>query len=380
MAECRKCKRTLESDWIVCPYCGTPIMIKKVAHKSRPNGSGTAIKRGSTWTARVIVDWRSVPCEDGTTKLRPVSKTKGGFKTKTAALEYCQQLKKSPNKLESNLTFKQVYDRWVPYYEPRIASITMATYKAAFKHFSSVYYYKITTMTVDDLQQCIDSCDKGRSTKDNMRSVCSLVFKYACQNNLVDKNLASFLYSGKEKKGTRSPITFEELKLIKDAVGKEPYADYVYCLCYTGFRPNEMLSLKKDAFHVVEHEGRVYNILIGGCKTPAGIDRTVTISPKILPIIEYLLKSDSEYLFPKEDGSMMDDEYFRENCFYPLMDKLGIKGKVPYSCRHTFANLLKQVYGSDTDKASLIGHADASMTKYYQSADYASMAAITDAL
>lgn len=66
--------------------------------------------------------------------------------------------------------------------------------------------------------------------------------------------------------------------------------------------------------------------------------------------------------------------------FVPLMKKLGIEGKVSYSCRHTFADLLKKVYGSDTDKAELIGHADASMTKYYQSADYASMKAITDEL
>ena len=45
-----------------------------------------------------------------------------------------------------------------------------------------------------------------------------------------------------------------------------------------------------------------------------------------------------------------------------------------------FADLLKKVYGSDTDKAELIGHADASMTKYYQSADFESMQKITDAL
>ena len=42
--------------------------------------------------------------------------------------------------------------------------------------------------------------------------------------------------------------------------------------------------------------------------------------------------------------------------------------------------LLKNVKGSDTDKAALIGHSDASMTKYYQSADYESLRAIIDAM
>ena len=76
----------------------------------------------------------------------------------------------------------------------------------------------------------------------------------------------------------------------------------------------------------------------------------------------------------------MNDKMFRDVAFNPLMEAIGIKGRVPYSCRHTFANLMKNVKGSDTDKAALIGHADASMTKYYQSPDYDSLRNITDNL
>ena len=162
----------------------------------------------------------------------------------------------------------------------------------------------------------------------------------------------------------------ERLEKIRKAVGKEPYADYVYFMCYTGFRPNEMLSLKKDAYK------KDKNVLIGGFKTEAGKDRTVPVSAKIAPILAQRMASESKFIFSRPDGTMMDDEHFRKYCFVPLMKKLGIEGKVPYSCRHTFANLLKNVRGSDTDKAALIGHSDASMTKYYQSPDYESLQAI----
>lgn len=136
-----------------------------------------------------------------------------------------------------------------------------------------------------------------------------------------------------------------------------------------------MLSLKKTVYDPDHH------CLVGGFKTEAGTDRIVTISPKIEPIIIRLVNQQgSDYIFPRKDGTLMDDEYFRKHCFVPLMRQLNITGKVPYSCRHTFANLLKKVTGSDTDKAALIGHADASMTKYYQSADYASLKAITDSI
>lgn len=381
MAECRKCHGQLDAGWIVCPWCATSVAIKKRNVKTRGNGQGTAYKRGNTWTAKVILRYEKIETEDGVIKEKAVPKTKGGFKTKTEALAYCNVMKKSPTKVESNESFAQIYDRWRSFYESRIKDTTMACYKAAFKYYKSIQHYKMTTITPEDLQRCIDECPKGRSTKDDMRTICSLVFKYAMQNGIVEMNQAQFLFAGKEKKGKRPPFTTEELETVKKSIGQYAYADYVYFLCYTGFRPNEFLTLKKDAYHEVELNGEKVPLLIGGFKTEAGTDRIVTISPKIQKILKTQMEKDGEYIFPNiEDGTMMDDEFFRKKCFKPLMEQLGITGKVPYSCRHTFADLLKKVYGSDTDKAELIGHADASMTKYYQSADYASMKGITDAL
>ena len=280
-----------------------------------------------------------------------------------------------------NWKYGDEYERWRGFYETRIKDTTMACYKAAFKHFESIQHYRMVTVTVADLQQCIDECAKGRSTKDDMRTVCSLIYKFAMQNGIVDVNNAQFLYAGKEKKGKRPPFTMDELETIRNAVGKYAYADYVYFLCYTGFRPNEFLMLKKSAYHEVTINEEIVPILIGGFKTEAGTDRIVTISPKVRDILKAQMEKDGEYIFPNiETGTMIHDEFFLRKCFKPLMKKLGIEGKTTYSCRHTFADLLKQVYGSDTDKAELIGHADASMTKYYQSADYASMKKITDAL
>jgi integrase len=59
------------------------------------------------------------------------------------------------------------------------------------------------------------------------------------------------------------------------------------------------------------------------------------------------------------------------------------KGKpaqyVPYSCRHTFSNMLKNAAGADKDKAALMGHADYETTKrLYQSAELENLQRITD--
>ena len=367
---CIKCSAQIPDGSVYCNWCG-----KKQTKETKPrtrqrgNGTGMAYKRGKTWTARVTVGWKFV---DG--KKIQVFRTKGGFPSKTSAENYCAALKENPKAPKKTETFQQVYDKWRDEYSGRISETTMATYKAAWKHFEKLHHMPIADITVAELQDCINKCEKGRSTLNDMRTVCSLVYKYAIINNAVEKNPAQHLYVASKKKGTRPAFTSDELEKIREAVGVVPYADYVYFMCYTGFRPNEMLSLKKSAYD------KDKNVLIGGFKTEAGTDRIVPITPKIAPILTERLAADSEYIFPRKDGSLMDDEHFRKYCFNPLMAQLGISDKVPYSCRHTFANLLKNVRGSDTDKAALIGHSDASMTKYYQSADYDSLRAIVDAL
>ena len=84
--------------------------------------------------------------------------------------------------------------------------------------------------------------------------------------------------------------------------------------------------------------------------------------------------------------AFLSARYFRDTYFYPVLAAAGIqpiptKTKpavyVPYSARHTFANLLKDAPGSDKDKAGLIGHEDYKTTKrLYQSAELDALKAI----
>lgn len=371
-APCRKCHQPLHPTWKACPFCTTAVdpvdpPAKKKKRPRRSNGTGGVYKRGSTWTARVTVGWQIV---DG--RSEPVRRTKGGFKTKTEALKYCQTLLENPITPKATESFSEIAQRWQEFYEPRIKESTMACYKAALGHFKQIAYRKLTDLTVAEIQTCFDACPAGRSTKEDMRTVCSLIFKFAAQNGIDVKNPSSYLYLGTEKKGTRDPLSMDELERIRRAIGIVPFAGMIYALCYLGYRPTEMLSLKKTDYDPVQKCFR------GGAKTEAGKNRFVTISPKIQPIVDALLEQEGEYVFSIYPDKPITEAFFRDQCFTPAMDALCIEGKTPYSCRHTFANLLKAVRGSDTDKAALIGHADASMTKYYQSADYESLRAITD--
>lgn len=371
MLKCRYCHKELQDDWKACPYCGNLVPTTNARGRKSPrrgNGQGSAYKRGKTWTAKVVVGWNISDGGEAT----PVTRTKGGFRTKADALAYCTELKKTRAQEFSGITLKGLFDQWYDQYDGRVTHGTLVAYRTSFNHFSSLHHRAFTGLVAADYQEVMNNDKGGKRVKEQMKSVLSLLYKFAMANEIIDRNKAQTLYTGNDTKGTRPAFTLDELRKI--CTCGLPYADYVVCMCYLGYRPDEMLSLTKESYD------REHQCLIGGSKTEAGRDRIVTIPPAIIPLIEAAYNRDSKYLFPAKQGGKLSANRFREKCFVPLMTRLGIEGKVPYSCRHTYANLLKGVAGSDTDKAKLIGHADASMTKYYQSADYDSLRAITDSL
>lgn len=410
---CKKCARQLPEDAIYCCYCG----IKQVStptRKKRANGSGTAYRTGATWTAKIVLDYAPSAGASGCPSARTLRKA--GFATKSKALDFVPVLKAAASIPDDSrrqvidtaarlgtipeavayvhswqrtaptrvLSFRALYDKWYDFYAPRIDASTLSGHRAALAYYKDLWDYPITELTADDLQECIDSCPRGRRTQENLKQLAKRLYEYAIGRLLVSVNCAEYLYIPKSDGKPRAALTQAHVDAIASQIGRYPYADYVYCLAYLGFRPNEMLQLKKDALH---YEHGVY-YLIGGFKTAAGTDRVVTISPRILPIIQRLHKAPGDYLFPGPDGRPMTDAYLRTSVFYPLLSRLGIQpvpqeGEhaeyVPYSCRHFFANLLKSAAGAEKDKAALIGHSDYETTvRVYQSSDLLAMRSITD--
>jgi integrase len=373
---CQKCNKSIPEDSVLCCYCAKKVLKAKDEDKAnnprtRANGTGSAYKRGKTWTAAI-----SVPQGEGHVKRR-----KGGFATKKAALAYIPTLAQTKADKVAKFTFLQVYDAWCTSHENSIEESTMRCYRAAKNYYADVFNMPFISIGLDDLQECMDNCQRGKRTHENMKTLGTLLYKYALPRHISDMNYAQYLNTGDGVKTTRPAFSAEQVETIRKAVGIVYGADYIYCMIHTGFRPGEMLELQRDAYDPTE------NTLIGGFKTEAGTDRPIPVSPKISPIIRELVLKANPYIFSRPDGSRMTDSYFRDELFYPAMAELGIqkvpeKGEkalyVPYCCRHTFANLMKNVQGSDTDKAALMGHASAEMTKYYQSADLESIRSIIE--
>ena len=107
------------------------------------------------------------------------------------------------------------------------------------------FHLRISDIDVDDLQECLDECPAGKRTRENMRAVISLMYKYGIPRHVIPENLnlAQFLTVTGEGAAKRDSFSAEQIKKIRAAAGTVAYADYIAIMIYTGFRPSEFLAM-----------------------------------------------------------------------------------------------------------------------------------------
>ena len=360
--------------------------------RSRGNKQGSVYYRADRkcWIAQVTVGWRPPTKEGG--KMIPIKKTIGGFRRKKDADKALNKLLYGDFADIEKVSLKEVYDKWKKIYSPRIKPKTMDGYEYAFNYFETLHHREIKTITAAELQSCMDKCPVGKRTHEMMKVVAGLIWGYALDANVATKDITRNLYIGKHVTTTRPPLTEDEIKLIKETIGKNRYSEYIYSLCYLGFRPGEMLELKKKQVHKTKINDEEVYFIVAGKKTAAGINRTVIIPKQIENIIlERLYIPGTDLLFPLYifhrykkyfiEFRPMSHNYFNNYVFKPITNSLGICGKVPYSARHSYANKLKRASGDVKDKAELIGHKDYDFTRdKYQSSNLADLKTVTDSM
>ena len=374
-----KCKKLIDDTFTFCPYCGKKQIHEKKLRR-RGNGQGTVYKDGNRYRAIVTVGYYL----DDNGKLKRKTKSQR-FDTKKEAVASLPRLQNEPvRKQKKDITFKALYDKWLPTH--KAGKSTMDCYKAAIKYFEPVWFSRMQDIDIDDLQECLDDCGKGKRTQQNMKAVCGLIYKYGIPRQAVPDNinLAQYLKITGDDPQPRSSFSDEEIEKIRTSIGKVDHADWIYCMIYLGFRPAEFLSL------TVKDYDKKEKAFIGGAKTEAGTNRTVTVSPKILPYIESIIGGRTGGpLIQTAKGAMWDYSHFRQNVFYKVLEQCEIENPVlsngvhkysPHSCRHTFATLMKRVTGADKDKLELIGHTSSEMLRYYQDVNLDDLRTITNNL
>jgi len=370
-----------------------------VGNKKRANGTGsvTQLENGQ-WRAKIITKVYTVIDDNGKKCTRKSTKSRV-YPTKHAAelgikelwLEYERDRNGG---LTSNPTLSEVYSVWDKWYDRFGRSKqTSDCYRSAYLHLKPLYNERISEITIDQLQNCLDSCPRGKRTRENIKTLIGLLYKYAVPRSMARENLAQYLivsYNKDNENIPRQSLTDQEIdRLFKLAEIDEDAKD-VCCLIYLGLRPSEFLNLR------VEKTDLERGYIIGGSKTEAGIDRIVTIAPRIEKYMRERIGTRTEgFVFgnPDRKYARRDLKRWSEGPFRHVLEKAkidnplvnaggGTKRKriTPHNCRHTFARLVKKVNAPVEDKMALIGHANEDQLRDYMDSTLPELRRITDQL
>ena len=362
---------------------------KKKGVKLRSNGSG-AVNRLADGRYRAVITLDLYADKDENGKFVTRRKTRSRIcDTKKAAYQALVDLrveyereKNSGRQPGQTPTLAEVYTAWEAWYEPNVSAQTMDCYRAAYKHLEPFHHTRMSEIGIDALQACLDKIPCGKRTKENTKTLISLLYKYAIPRRLTADGLNLGVYLrlnyDKSKEGyQRQSLTDDELRsLFALADDGDVDAKIICVCCLMGWRPDELLSLRIEQVDLEER------FIIGGSKTEAGIDRAVPIHPRIYPyIVEIIGGRKSGFVFgnPRNGGGKRDLKRYREGRFYPCLERAGIDNPkvaagggterrriTPHSCRHTFARLLKGVKDSPVEtKLDIIGHTDEEQLRDY---------------
>lgn len=358
----KKCKRELPDGSIYCSFCGIKQESEKKKELKKPNGYGSVIKLGGKrkkpWAVRVS------KMVNGVQKFRYIDYCE----TKTDALKRLAQEQVTPTSPKANITFKELYEEWIT--TPAFTGIskqTQTNYTSSYIHLSKLHNKKFNDIRTVNIQGIIDKLDRSKSTKQKIKLLCGLLYKYAMQNDICNKNYAEFVKIGKEVKKGKEIFSDIEIKKLEDNL-HIPYVDTIIILIYTGLRISELLQMTRFGVDLKNMT------LTGGLKTDAGTDRTVPIHPKALPHIKRYYDQGHNLLITKSkevgrkgekklvEGLTITPHYYREYIYFPILEQLGMERKTPHTTRHTCATLMARS-GVDTNAIKLIlGHTDYAFT------------------
>lgn len=295
----------------------------------------------------------------------------GFYKTYNEAMEALLNYKEAP----PEVTFKALYEKYKNTNEfKKITKNSKNRYERAFEKFEPIHDKNITDIIYSDLQNIVDQVELegynqvidgqlvnqkySKTHLDRLKVVTNKIYTMAIKNNMPVQNLAPYLEIGGIKtKRNKEIFTKDEIQKLFRAIPNNPDARHILIMTFTGFRTGEYMHLQRSNINFDT------NMIVDfGIKTEAGKNRKMFIHPKIRAILQDLcIDSRSGYLVEIDGNPLLYDQQFYK-LYYDTLDKAGIKKKIPYSCRYTFATIAHYSGVSDKALQKLMGHTDFSIT------------------
>lgn len=310
--------------------------------KRNPNGYGCVTKlkgnRSRPWCVKV-----TIYDEEGHARQKPV----GYAETEEQANILLAEYNNNPWDIDrEKITLAILYQRWVKLKLPKLGNSNQRSLRSAFKHCSKYYGVKYRSLRSYQMQDCIDNCGCGYSMQGAIKNLWGHLDKFAFEIDVIDKMYSQLTTVPPTPDTKRTPFTSEQIDAlwkIKD----DPWVNTVLIYIYTGFRLQELLTMKREQINLDEW------YLKGGIKSASGRDRIVPIHDRIKPFIQELMDQNNTYLFTYKGKKFSANTYYV--CWNEVMEKIGAD-KTPHEARHTFETNLDNAKGNRKCIDMLMGH------------------------
>lgn len=383
--KCPECFKKVSSYACVCPACGYPLkkmppdrgIRKKKRRRRLPNGfgqiseiKGKNLKRPFRAMVTIGKDEFGKPVSK---PLRPTAY----FETYNDAYKALIAYNDNPFFIASDITMKELYEKWSNKHFEFITKKTADTPKAAWAYCNMLYDLKVTEVKIRHLKACLDNgyvMDGTERkypsliTKVTMKNLMNQLFDYAVENELTDRNYARMfsLPEGDSKKiieNRKSHMRFteEEMNKLWENINKIPNVDMLLIQCYSGWRPDELCDLEIENINLED------DFMIGGKKTSAGKDRLVPIHSKIKPLImnrsKKALALKGKYLFLNTKSKKYTYSLYRHH-FVLICKRLELNPEHrPHDCRVEFVSLAKKYKVDEYAVKYIVGHSISDLTE-----------------
>lgn len=190
----------------------------------------------------------------------------------------------------------------------------------------------IDSITIDNLQQIVNECDKSKATREHIVLTAKQLWKYAMSREMCEKDVAQYVVVPDGREDEHGiPFTDAELSTLWEHKDHHD-VQMILIMCYSGFRVGafQTLEVNKDKMY-----------FCGGLKSDAGRGRIVPIHSAIQPFVP--------------DSFSANPELIRYR-MYGALDDIGIEKHTPHDCRHTFSRLCEKYKINEADRKRMLGH------------------------
>lgn len=288
----------------------------------------------------------------------------GYYATKKEALAALAEYNNNPFNIgDANITFGQIYERWKKekYYQG-LSDSAKVSRESALKYCSPIMNMKIKDIKTAVLQNIIDECPHGSSTKKNIRTVMHTVFEYAVQNDLVSRDYSEFIkieYS--EPVIDREIFSEEEIQKLW-CMSDRWEIRVLLILLYSGMRVNELLKNSRENCNLEERWIYVPDKL---AKNHSSI-RYVPIHDKVYDFVKEFYETGEKHaskgLIVNDDGYVVAYNNFVTRNLKKINKELGSNHKM-HDTRHTFITRAHTFKLDDLCLKKIVGHSPDNITQ-----------------